>query len=470
MFNNGGDFRKWYGNLDLVVNWAGNGKEIKEFDGSIVPSEELYFLSAVSWPRLTSGDIAFRLHPQGVIPGDLSPCFYSESTDIELAYLNSKCANYFLKAINPTVTSPVGDVAKIPVPSVTTQQKVTIESTVKILIAIHKSDWDSSETSWDFSGPGWISGGQRDASLPMAWQNHSDFCAHQAQIVKGYEEDNNRLFIEAYGLQNELAPAVADDQITLTRADREADTQRLISYTIGCMMGRYSLDELGLIYAHAGNVGFYATRYKTFPADADGIVPLTDELWFEDDAANRVREFLLAVWGDDTIDENMAWLAESLGSKGNETPEEAIRRYVAGSFYKDHLQTYKKRPIYWLFSSGKQGAFQCLVYLHRYHEGTLSRMRAEYVVPLTAKIAARIDLMNNDAEAATSAAARTKINKQIEVLRKKQTELLAYDEKLRHYADMRIKLDLDDGVKVNYGKFGDLLDSVKAITGGAGDD
>jgi type II restriction/modification system DNA methylase subunit YeeA len=151
-------------------------------------------------------------------------------------------------------------------------------------------------------------------------------------------------------------------------------------------------------------------------------------------------------------------------------PEETIRRYIASSFYKDHLQTYKKRPIYWLFSSGKQGAFQCLVYLHRYHEGTLSRLRAEYVVPLTAKIAARIDLLSNDAEAALSAAARTKINKQIEVLRKKQTELLAFDEKLRHYADMRIKLDLDDGVKANYGKFGDLLDSVKAITGGAGDD
>jgi type II restriction/modification system DNA methylase subunit YeeA len=284
------------------------------------------------------------------------------------------------------------------------------------------------------------------------------------------EEENNRRFIEAFGLQDELSPKVPEDQITLSHADRENGCQRLISYSIACMMGRYSLDEPGLIYANAGNVGFDSTRYQTFPADADGIVPLTDELWFEDDAANRVREFLLAVWGADRLEENMAWLAQSLGQKANETPEETIRRYVAGSFYKDHLQTYKKRPIYWLFSSGKQGAFQCLVYLHRYHEGTLSRMRAEYVVPLTAKIAARIDLMNNDAEAASSAAARTKINKQIEVLRKKQTELLAFDEKLRHYADMRIKLDLDDGVKVNYGKFGDLLDSVKAITGGAGDD
>jgi len=236
------------------------------------------------------------------------------------------------------------------------------------------------------------------------------------------------------------------------------------------MMGRYSLDEPGLIYAHTGNAGFDATRYQTFPADADGIVPLTDELWFEDDAANRIREFLLSVWGAETLEENMAWLAESLGKKGNETPEETIRRYLSGSFFKDHLQTYKKRPIYWLFSSGKQGAFQALVYLHRYHEGSLARMRAEYVVPLTGKMQSRIEMLEKDKVAATSTAARNKINKEIETLRKKHVELLSYDEKLRHYADMRIQLDLDDGVKVNYGKFGDLLAEVKAVTGGAGDD
>ena len=260
-------------------------------------------------------------------------------------------------------------------------------------------------------------------------------------------------------------PEVPESQITLARADREKDCQRLISYAIGCMMGRYSLDEPGLIYAHSGNVGFDATRYQTFPSDADGIVPLTDEFWFEDDAANRVREFLLAVWGAETLDENMAWLAESLGKKTSETPEETIRRYLADKFFKDHLQTYKKRPVYWLFSSGKQGAFQALVYLHRYHEGTLARMRAEYVVPLTGKIQSRIEMLEKDAAVATSTVARNKLNKEIEGLRKKHIELLAYDEKLRHYADMRIKLDLDDGVKVNYGRFGDLLADVKAVSG-----
>jgi type II restriction/modification system DNA methylase subunit YeeA len=170
------------------------------------------------------------------------------------------------------------------------------------------------------------------------------------------------------------------------------------------------------------------------------------------------------------LEENMAWLAESLGTKASETPIEAIRRYIADKFFKDHLQTYKKRPIYWLFSSGKQGAFQALVYLHRYHEGTLARLRAEYVVPLTGKIQSRIEMLQKDADAATSTAARNKLNKEAEKLKKKHVELLAYDEQLRHYADMRIKLDLDDGVKVNYGKFGDLLAEVKAVTGGAGDE
>lgn len=233
------------------------------------------------------------------------------------------------------------------------------------------------------------------------------------------------------------------------------------------MMGRYSLDEPGLIYAHAGNIGFDASRYASFPADADGIVPITDEAWFPDDAGTRIREFSRVVWGADTLEENMAWLAESLGQKSSETPDETVRRYLSDKFYKDHMQTYKKRPIYWQFSSGKQGAFQALVYLHRYSEGTLARMRTEYVVPLTSKIAYRLEMLEKDATASGSAAARTKIQKQIESLRKKQTELLAYDEKLRHYADMRIALDLDDGVKANYAKFGDLVSDAKAITGGS---
>ncbi len=246
--------------------------------------------------------------------------------------------------------------------------------------------------------------------------------------------------------------------------------QRLVSYAIGCMMGRYSLDEPGLVYAHAGNVGFDPQRYTRFSPDADGIVPVSDLPWFADDATNRVKEFLVAVWGQDTLAENLAWLADSLGRKADETAEDALRRYISGSFFKDHCQTYKKRPIYWLFSSGKQKAFEALVYLHRYNDTTLARMRAEYVVPLTGRMAERIQLLEDDALKATTSASRKAIDKQIDKLKKKLEELRQYDEKLRHFADQRITLDLDDGVKVNYGKFGDLLDNVKSITGGAGDD
>lgn len=306
--------------------------------------------------------------------------------------------------------------------------------------------------------------------MEESWEHWKEDTKHSMKLLQSLEEENNRLFISAYGLQAELTPEVPESQITLARADREKDSQRLISYAIGCMLGRYSLDEPGLIYANAGNAGFEPGRYATFPADADGIVPITDELWFADDACARIREFLSAVWGSETLEENMAWLAESLGTKASETPDETIRRYIADKFFKDHLQTYKKRPIYWLFSSGKQGAFQALVYLHRYNEGTLARLRAEYVVPLPGKLQARIEMLSKDAQAATSTTARNKLNKEVEKLNKKHVELLAFDEKLRHYADMRISLDLDAGVKVNYGKFGDLLAEVKAVTGGSGDE
>jgi len=244
----------------------------------------------------------------------------------------------------------------------------------------------------------------------------------------------------------------------------------LVSYAIGCMMGRYSLDAPGLIYANSGNIGFDASRYTRFPADADGILPITDELWFEDDAAQRITEFLREVWGAASLQQNLAFLADGLGRKASESAEDSIRRYLASGFFKDHLQTYKKRPIYWLFSSGKQGAFQALVYLHRYNTGTLARLRAEYVVPLTGKMQARIESLEKDIQSASSTANRNRLSKQREQLRKKHLELLGFDEKLRHHADQRIELDLDDGVKVNYAKFGDLLEGVKLVTGGAGDD
>ena len=286
--------------------------------------------------------------------------------------------------------------------------------------------------------------------------------------MKRLEEENNRLFINAYGLQDELTPDVPDDQITLTRADATADSQRLISYIIGCMMGRYSLDEQGLIYAHSGNQDFDPTRYSTFPADDDGIVPVTDKEWFGDDATNRIKEFIRTVWGEETEAQNLEWLADQLGTKGD-TSIDRIRSYLSSQFYKDHLKTYKKRPIYWLFSSGKLKGFECLVYMHRYHIGTLSRMRTDYVLPLLTKMTSYIQKLENDKLASNSASDTKRIERQITGLNRQYEELSKFDEKLKHLADQRISIDLDDGVKVNYGKFGDLLANVKDIAGAKGD-
>jgi type II restriction/modification system DNA methylase subunit YeeA len=468
-FLKGGGFRKWYGNNEYVVNFGNDGKEVCDYidstpgarvasNGRII-NRDVYFKPIVTWTLISGDSSAFRYCGEGFILGKNGPGIQANAAklDSSLAFLNSVVATYFLQLLSPTISVEVGQVAKLPI--------VTVEASSEILIQIAREDWDSQERSWDFKRIPWVPMKVGDTdSISSSWTNWLNLNRANIARMQNLEQQNNRSFISAYGLLGGLSPEVPESQITLARADREKDCQRLMSYAVGCMMGRYSLDAPGLMYAQAGNIEFDASRYIAFPADADGIVPLTDELWFEDDAASRIPEFLLAVWGADTLTENLTWLAESLGVKASETSDETIRRYLADKFYKDHLQTYKKRPIYWLFSSGKQGAFQALVYLHRYHEGTLARLRAEYVVPLTGKIQSRIDMLQTDAAAASSTAARNKLAKEVEKLKKKHVELLAYDEQLRHYADMRITLDLDDGVKVNYGKFGNLLDCVNVIS------
>jgi hypothetical protein len=467
----GGAYRRWFGNLEYVVDWRNNGDALRSHAGSSIRNERFYGIEGATWSTLTSSNFAMRFCPAGFIfESKGAVCFPIAPFKIEeiLAFGNSNVAQIFFSALSQTMDYHEGPFGLLPYRAPKMQDDLT--SRVKEAVTIAKDDWDSFEESWEFVGISRAWKSDVFQLLSDAWMGWADLCAQRVCRLKIIEEENNRLYINVYGLQEELVPDVPDNQITLARANREKDSQRLVSYAIGCMMGRYSLDEPGLIYANAGNVGFDDSRYASFPADADGIVPLTDELWFDDEAASRIREFLLAVWGADTLSENMAWLAESLGTKAGETPDETVRRYLTDKFYKDHLQTYKKRPIYWLFSSGKQGAFQALVYLHRYHEGTLARLRAEYVVPLTGKIQSRIDMLEKDAAAAASTAARNKLVKEVEKLKKKHVELLAYDEQLRHHADMRITLDLDDGVKVNYGKFGNLLAEVKAVTGGASDD
>lgn len=467
-YNKGGSYRKWYGNNEYLVNWENDGQEMKDFTATLpqgtwvrLKSREYYCLPNITYSGLSSGDFACRVSDSGFLFDTKGSCIFTENYDDLLklsALLNSKISQKFLDILCPTLDYSMVGVKKLPA--------LLMSKTLDLVKEARNSarkDWDSYEISWDFTQNPIIR--TQEINLEQAFNSWQQQNTDAVAEMKRLEEENNKLFIDAYGLQDELTPDVPDEQITLTRADREKDSQRLVSYALGCMMGRYSLDESGLIYAHAGNQDFDASRYQKFPADTDGIIPLTEMHWFEDDATRRIQEFLTAVWGKDTLDANMQWLAESLGKKASESAEDAIRSYLAKKFYKDHMQTYKKRPIYWLFSSGKQGAFQALVYLHRYNESTLARMRTEYVMPLISKMAAYANSLETAKESSDSAAEIKRIEKKLQDLHKQQAELSSFEEKLRHYADQRISLDLDDGVKVNYGKFGDLLAEVKAVTG-----
>ena len=292
--------------------------------------------------------------------------------------------------------------------------------------------------------------------------------------MRDLEYGNNNIFIEAYGLQEELTPDVPISEITLTcnphyrygadltdeerDARLKSDTMReLVSYAVGCIMGRYSLTEPGLIYAHSGGVGFDPSCYGAFPADDDGIIPLTEEQWFPDDAAVRIEVFLGVAWPQAPIIETLTTLMDGLAMSKAGEARAALRSYLSKQFYKDHLQTYKNRPIYWLFSSGKQKAFEALVYLHRYNEGTLARMRTVYVTPLMGKLQQRMADLDDDISRSSSSADKTRMTRERDKLAKQVVELRAFDEELRHFADQRIALDLDDGVKVNYARFGNLL-------------
>jgi len=384
-----------------------------------------------------------------------------------LAFGNSIVCQRYIEVISPTIDFESGSVSRLPwVDGVSSR----VSDIAKRAVHISKNDWSSKEENWEFSGLSILDvNGGKNTFLSDGWDELLKIKKCSLEEIQELEQENDQLFIDAFKLSGELVPDLQWRNNGQYSVNLESEMQRLISYAIGCIMGRYSLDEPGLIYANSGNINFDSSRYSKLPVDADGIVPITDESWFADDAAERVREFVKVVWSADTLVENMEWLADSLGRKAGESADEAIRRYLSTSFYKDHLQTYKKRPIYWLFSSGKQKAFECLVYLHRYNEGTLSRMRMEYVVPLQSRMQARIDKLTDDIDSATSSAQQKALQKRKDKLTKQLEELRRFDENLRPYADQRITLDLDDGVKVNYGKFGNLLAEVKAITGGKDD-
>ena len=471
-YNKGGEFRKWYGNNDCVVNWKDDGDEVRRCTDergkirSRPQNTDFFFKDAITWTKISSAYFGVRYCGKGFIFDVAGSSSFPKLgwSQAVTSFLISKVTFYFLQAMNPTLNFQVGNVAALPfAPEVIGKVKNDVDKLAADALQIAKRDWDSEEKSWDFTRIVLIENGDSLAQSYLNWKLYNET---QRATMRKLEEENNRVFINAYGLSDELTPDVPDDQITLALAERDYDLCRLISYALGCMMGRYSLDELGLIYAHSANEGFDPSRYTTFPADSDGILPLTDTDWFgAEDTANRFGDFLKTAWPAETYHENVQFVADSLSPKAVEAPMDTIRRYLATGFYKNHLQTYKKRPIYWLFSSGKERAFQALVYLHRYNEGTLARMRMEYVAPLQSRLSARLDQLNKDPTVSTSTPDRKKREGEKAKLTRQYLELLAFDEKLRHYADQRIRLDLDDGVKVNYSKFGDLLSEVKTITG-----
>ena len=520
-YSKGGGYRKWYGFIEFFINWEESGRDVISFAKTInqsftrtIVNISYYFLPSVGFSYITSGPFSMRWIPEGFLYDSGGPGIFADERKRQfiLACMNSSPAMIVLKLLNPTINLQIADVVRLPLPPcLKLIDDYAIVSGVSSLVNISKSDWDSFEISWDFSIFPLMNLKFRHTSFRLTYQKLRDFWQEITSDMRRLEEENNRIFIKAYSLQGELSPAVSLKDITLNcnpyyrygkeepliennthesakkncenlsvlgiqkefPIDEELEKRLLIdtmkefvSYAVGCMMGRYSLDKAGLIYANASNEGFDPSQYITFLADDDGIVPVCDIDWFADDATPRLVEFIKTVFGVETLDENLAWIAESFEPKKGEAPVETVRRYFSTQFFKNHMQMYKKRPIYWLFSSGKQKAFECLVYLHRYNESTLARMRAQYVTPLQGKLNARIEHLRRETDSAGSTAAKTKLRKEVEMLVKKQTELAKFDEELRHFADQRIKLNLDDGVRVNYGKFGNLLAETKVITGG----
>lgn len=492
-YNKGGSLKKWYGNHIHVVNWENDGEAIKYsatikypyLNGNIsyvVKERNPYFSESISWTDLTSKGLSARYYPEGFL-FDVSghsafPIGKSENLML-LSFLNSSIGDYLASTLNPSFHFQVGDFRKLPyVLNVKGTQDVT--SYVRDAIDISVVDWDRNELSWNFKAISQLDACRLDDDIKQIINDIKNDVIKLQRI----EQQQNSIWLTALGLENELKSEVHIDDVTLNYNPlrdgydylQSSLVQDRISYAIGCMMGRYSLDREGLVYAHVGNKGFAELvaegAYKTFPADEDGILPLMDSDWFDDDVTARIKEFVRTVWGEEHLQENLDFIAESLclyaiKPKKGESSLDTIRRYLSTQFWKDHMKMYKKRPIYWLFSSGREKAFECLVYLHRYNEGTLSRMRTEYVVPLLARYQGNIDLVNDQLKNSESGAATTRLKKELDGLTKKFNELRNFDDRLRHYADRRITIDLDDGVKVNYGKFGDLLADVKAITGSA---
>ena len=479
-YNKGGEFRRWYGNNDYVVNWENDGEKLKKYVseryGSYskeIRSEDRYFYESITWSGVTSSQTGFRFSSQGAIFDSGANGLFADETRIlkyTLGFLNTKLVVDFVKCKNPTINTGSGTIGKLPI-RIQDDKIQYVNTIVDECIEQSKTDWDIFETSWDFQHHPLL---REVSTIDEAFEQWQVECDDRFNQLKANEEELNRIFISIYGLQEELTPEVEDKDVTVRKADLGRDIRSFISYAVGCMFGRYSLYNEGLLYAggSGGDFGSLVEKIQDylreqgksrfpeneFYPDADNIIPVCDDEYFEDDIVGLFVEFVKTVYGADTLDENLEFIANALGGKGQ--PKDVIRNYFLNDFYSDHCKIYQKRPIYWLFDSGKKNGFKALIYMHRYQPDTIARIRTDYVHEQQARYRTAItDLEQRIANASTGE--RVKLNRKLTTLQAQDTEIRTYEEKIHHLADQMISIDLDDGVKKNYAIFQDVLAKIK---------
>ena len=477
----GGEFRKWYGNIVNVIDWSQKARAFyKQTPAGRIIRREFWSMSGVTWGKISSAASSFRLLAKDEMYQETAILQHNEAQTIGiLALLNSCVSKEYLRFLSPTVNFQLQDICAIPVRD-EVLRTLRINIICKKCISLSKSDWDSFETSWDFQAHPFIlcrkehAGDEAYGLVENCYQAFKQTCEERFCRLKENEEELNRIFIDIYGLQDELTPEEGGGDVTVARVyDEKKDIpedmknnkyvltkqdviKSFISYAVGCMFGRYSLDEERLAYAGGD---WDSSKYETFIPDKDAIIPITDDEYFVDDIVGRFVEFVRTVYGADMLEENLKFIADALDEKGS-TSREVIRNYFLNSFYKDHLKTYQKRPIYWLFDSGKNNGFKCLVYIHRYQPDTIARIRTDYVHEQQARYRTAISGLERQINGA-STSERVRLNKQLTKIRDQAEETRLYEEKIHHLADQMISIDLDDGVKHNYAIFQDVLAKIK---------
>lgn len=482
-YNKGGDFRKWFGNCEYVLRYDEYGNRLMEsFSGHRHDGKSHYFLEGVTWTFISSSNFAARYTPPGFVFDVSGSSLFLDKPKETTGYLCSNLSYTILKALNPTLNFQVGNLKSLPILEEEIRYRdIDLRKVSHAAIEFSKVDWDSFETSWDFTSLPLLHPDHRQPTLKTSYQKLRSHWLEMTLVMQRLEEENNRLFIDAYGLQDELTPDVPLKEITLTcnphyryggdKTEEElealllADTMReLVSYAVGCMFGRYSLDKPGLILANQGErLADYLAQVPqpSFPADDDNVIPLLDGDWFPDDITGRFRQFLRVAFGEAHYQDNLAFIEQALNLKGKRNY--GLRDYFLGEFYADHVKRYKKRPIYWLFSSPK-GSFNALIYLHRYRPDTVSVV-LRYLRDFREKLATRLrHLQQVLVASATSQGEKTRANKEIESLQKQILELEDYErDTLYPLATAQIAMDLDDGVKVNYLKLGPALKKIPGL-------